>query len=123
MDWSLAGLKASLVGFFSGLFPMLLKVLSHLFVGLKQAAAGIVGKVLSTFGLTLVSFNAVLPQLKSFLASQVAGLPGWATNLISALGIDVAMTIIFSALSVRMAWKVWVIPKSVANQLGVSSWP
>lgn len=121
MDWSLAGLKASLAGFFDGLFPMLLKVLSHLFKGLKDAAAGIVGKVLSTFGLTMVSFNSVLPQLKSFLAAQVAGLPGWAINLISALGIDVAMTIVISALSVRMAWKVWIIPKSVANQLGAGS--
>lgn len=121
MDWSLAGLKASLTAFFSGLFPMLLKVLSHLFVGLKNAASGIVGKVLSTFGLTMVSFEAVLPQLKSFLAQQVAGLPGWALNLISALGIDVAMTIVVSALTVRIAWKVWIIPKSVATSLGVGT--
>lgn len=121
MDWSLAGLKASLQGFFGGLFDMLLNVLSHAFQGLKAAAAGIVGKVLSTFGLTMVSFNSLLPELKSLLAQQVAGLPGWATNLISALGIDVAMTIVVSALTVRMAWKVWIIPKSVATQLGVGA--
>lgn len=121
MDWSLAGLKKTLAGFFDGLFPMFLNLLTHLFVGLKNAAAGIVGQVLSTFGLTMVSFNAVLPQLKSFLAQQAAGLPGWAVNLISALGIDVAMSIVVSALAVRMAWKVWIIPKSVATNLGVGA--
>ena len=107
--------------FFAGLFPMLLNVVSHLFVGLKAAAAGIFGQVLATFGLTMVSFNAVLPQLKSFLQAQVAGLPGWATNLIAALGIDVAATMVLSALATRMAWKVWIIPKSVATQIGVGA--
>lgn len=121
MDWSLAGLKSSLAGFFDGLFPMLLNFASHLFKGLKVAAAGIVSQVLATFGLTMVTFNALLPQLKSLLAAQIAGLPGWAINLISALGLDVAMTIVCSALSVRMAWKVWIIPKSVATSMGVGA--
>ena len=117
----LGWLKETLSNFFDGLFPMFLNVLKHLLSGLKAAAAGIVGKVLSTFGLTMVSFNSLLPQLKSLLSEQVAGLPGWAINLIGALGLDVAMTIVVSALSVRMAWKVWIIPKSVATQLGVGS--
>ena len=121
MDWTLSGLKKALGELFSGLFPMLLNVLGHFFKKLRLAAAGLVGQVLSTFGLTMVSFNSVLPQLKSLLASQIAGLPGWAVNLIGALGLDVAMTIIVSALSVRMAWKVWIIPKSVATNLGVGS--
>lgn len=121
MDWTLAGLKKALTELFGGLFPMGLNLLGHMFKRLRLAAAGIVGQVLSTFGLTMVSFNSVLPELKSLLAAQVAGLPGWATNLIGALGIDVAMTIIVSALAVRMAWKVWIIPKSVATQMGVGA--
>jgi hypothetical protein len=46
--------------------------IARLLVQLKLAAAGIAGRILSTFGLTIVTFEAVLPQLKAFILQHVA---------------------------------------------------
>jgi len=92
--------------------------IARLLVALKLAAAGIVGRVLSTFGLTMVTFEALLPNLKSFVQQYTSGLPAEAMNFLGAIGVGVAMSMILSALVVRMAWKVFIIPTSVANQLG-----
>lgn len=105
----------------TGLFDMLLNVVSHVLKGLRDIAASIVGRVLSTFGLTMVSFQSIMPDIKAYLISVVGGLPGNIVSLLSAMGVDVAMTLILSALSVRLAWKVFIIPKSVAQNLGVGS--
>ena len=92
--------------------------IARLLIALKLAAAGIVGRVLATFGLTLVSFEALLPQLKAFVQQFTAGLPAEALNFIGAIGLGQAMSMIFSALTVRLAWKVFIIPKSIADGLG-----
>ncbi len=84
---------------------------------LKEAAAGIVGKVLATFGLTTVSFEAVLPNLKSFVLQYVGGLPAETLNLLGYLEVGTVMSMILSALTVRLTWKVFIVPKSVAEQL------
>lgn len=84
----------------------------------KLGMATIVGRVLATFGLSLVSFNGILPNLKAFVAGYVNQLPPQALEMASALGFDVFCTMILSALSVRFAWKVMLVPKSVADSLG-----
>lgn len=88
-----------------------------LLVKLKDALAGMLGKVLSTFGLTLVSFNSILPNLKAFVLQHVSGLNGPAWELLGYLQVGVAMSMVLSALTVRLAWKVFLVPKSVADQL------
>lgn len=85
---------------------------------LRNAASGIVGKVLGTFGLTMVSFNSVLPNLKAFVMDKVAGMPADALNLLAYIGVGQAISMILSALTIRLAWKVWIVPKSVADSLG-----
>lgn len=85
---------------------------------LKLAIAGLVGRVLGTFGLSLVTFEAILPDLKSFVATKFGELPPTVTQLAGAVGLDVAMTMIVSALTVRMAWSVFVVPTSVKNAMG-----
>lgn len=85
--------------------------------GLRMAIAGLVGRVLGTFGLSLVTFNSVLPDLKAFLAGYLDNLPPSLLQFASAVGLDVAMTMVISALTVRMAWKVFIIPTSVRDQM------
>lgn len=85
---------------------------------LKDTASGIVGKILATFGLSLVSFEAILPSLKSFVLQYASGLSGTTLQLIGYLNVGVAMSMVLSALTVRMTWKVFLVPTSVANQLG-----
>lgn len=90
----------------------------HLIIKLKSAAAGIVGKVLGTFGLSMVTFDAVLPNLKAFVMSKVSGMPADALALLGYIGVGEAISMILSALTIRLAWKVFIVPKSVADSLG-----
>lgn len=89
----------------------------HFLSALKLAAAGIVARVLGAFGLSIVTFNGILPDLKDMLSGYMSALPPAVVQLASAVGLDVAMTMVVSALTVRMAWSVFVIPTSVKNQL------
>ena len=88
---------------------------------LKDAAAGLIGKGLATFGLTTVTFNALLPKLKEFVMQFVGGLDGPAMQMLNYLGVGISFSMILSALTVRMAWKVFIVPKAVADQLGAGS--
>lgn len=96
------------------------KGVTHLVGTLKDAAAGIVGKFLAAFGLTTVTFNAVLPNLKSFVLQYVGAIPGPMLDFLSYLGVGTVMSMILSALTVRMTWKVFIVPKTVADQLSGS---
>jgi len=91
--------------------------IAHLLGALKIAAAGIVGKVLGTFGLTMVTFEALLPNLQSFVMGYVSGMPADGLNMLGALGIGKAMSMILSAITVRILWKVFIVPTSVANAI------
>lgn len=92
--------------------------IEHLLGALKLAAAGIVGRVLGTFGLTMVTFESILPNLKAFVMGYVSGMPADALNMMGAIGIGKAMSMILSALTVRLAWRTFIVPTSVANSLG-----
>ena len=102
----------------SQIWVMILGAIARLLIGLKLAAAGIVGRVLATFGLSLVSFNAVLPNLQSFVHQYTSGLTGVALQFIGAIGLGQAMSMVLSALTIRMAWKVFLVPTSVADSFG-----
>lgn len=92
--------------------------IARLLVQLKLAAAGIVGRVLATMGLSVVTFQSVLPNLKAFVMSHVSGISGDALQLLGYLGVGQAMSMILSALTIRLAWKTFIVPKSVADSLG-----
>lgn len=93
------------------------KGIGYLFGTLKTVIGGLVARVLGTFGLSLVTFNGLLPDLKSFLAGFLDNLPPTVLQLASAVGLDVAMTMIVSALTVRLAWSVFIVPTSVKDAL------
>lgn len=86
--------------------------------GIKAAAGTIVAKVLGAFGLSIVSFETILPNLKSFVMGYVSGLPAQALEFLGAIGLGEAMSMILSALTIRLASKVFIVPTSVAQQLG-----
>ncbi len=88
---------------------------------LKDASAGMLGKMLAAFGLTTVTFNALLPKLKEFVMQFIGGLDGPAMQMLNYLGVGISFSMILSALTVRMAWKVFIVPKAVADQLGAGS--
>lgn len=91
--------------------------IAQLMLSLRNAASGIIGKVLVTFGLSIVTFDSVLPNLKQFVMSKIAGMPADALNVLAYIGVGEAMSMILSALTIRLVWKVWIVPKSVADRL------
>jgi hypothetical protein len=94
------------------------RAVAHMFTVFRDGAVFIVGKVLATFGITLVSMNALLPDLKAFLMEYTAALPPAVTEMAAAVGLDVFFTMILSALTVRLAGKIIPMPTSLATQLG-----
>jgi hypothetical protein len=91
--------------------------IAHLIASLKLAASTLVGKVLGAFGLTIISLEALLPPLKAFVLSHVQAIPPQVMQLVGALGIGEAISMILSALTVRLATKTMIVPKSVADTL------
>ena len=85
--------------------------------GLREMASNLVGKVLATFGLSVVTFESILPVLKDYLTGFISGLPVEIVDFLGAIGIGMAMSMILSALTVRMAWKTFIVPTSVANAI------
>ena len=91
--------------------------IAHFWGFFKEAAHGIILKILGTFGLTMISVKAVLPQLKAFVMQYTSGLPAEAMQFLGAIGLGTAMSMVFSALTIRMASKVFIVPTAVADQI------
>jgi len=91
--------------------------IAHLVGAFKVAAAMLVTRVLAAFGLSLVSFKTVLPQLKAFVLGMVSGMPAEALNFLAAIGVGEAMSMVFSALTVYVGSKVFIMPTQVADAL------
>lgn len=87
----------------------------HLIGSLKESITGIVGKFLATFGLTTVTWTSVLPSLKAYVTQYTSGITGTAAEILGYLGVGQAISMILSALTVRLAWKVFIIPKAAAD--------
>lgn len=92
--------------------------IARLVLALTGGTKGFIGKGLSTLGLSVVTYESILPNLKTFVTQQIAVLPPDALNFLGALGIGQAMSMILSALTVRMAWRVWIVPKPAADSMG-----
>jgi hypothetical protein len=97
------------------LFDVFIAKIAHV---VKLGAAALVTRVLGAFGLTLITFNGLLPNLKSFINQFIAQLPPAALNFMGAIGLDVAISMVLSAYAVRMAFKVFIVPKTVADSIG-----
>lgn len=80
----------------------------------KFGAASLVSRVLGAFGLTLISLKALLPDLKGFVQQYFNAIPPEGAKWISALGVDVFIVAVISALIIKISTKVILAPKSAA---------
>lgn len=101
----------------SAVWTWIIGGIARLVLAFKAAAYSIVTRVLGAFGLTLVSFNTLLPQLKSFVLQFASGLPKEALDFIGAIGLGQAMSMVFSALTIQLSFKMFIVPKAVADAL------
>jgi hypothetical protein len=91
--------------------------LPPLWAGMRAIAAVLVMRVLGAFGLSVISFNALLPPLKAFVQGYASALPAPALAFLGAIGVDKAMTMILSALVVVWGSKIFIVPKAVADAM------
>jgi hypothetical protein len=79
--------------------------LAALLGGLVQAASSIAGRVLIALGVGYVSYTgitALLDWIKAQVVSHLVGAPATIVAIMGLLKIDVAVSIIFSALAARL---------------------
>lgn len=68
--------------------------------------ASAVGRVILALGISYVTYSGItagLNVLKTMMISQVSGLPSDVVNLVGFVGLDKALTIIFSAFVFRVS--------------------
>lgn len=79
----------------------------HLVGGLKLAASAIFARIMAWLGLTFVSMRYVMPDVKDFLAGYMSALPDQVADLAGAMGVDIFMVLILSAIVARMGMRVF----------------
>ncbi|MDH1790568.1 DUF2523 domain-containing protein [Stenotrophomonas sp. GD03819] len=93
---------------FEKLTTTLVGFAAHLLGALKVAASFIFARVLAAAGLTFVNYKYVLPDVKQFVAEQAGGMDGSVVQLAGAMGVDVFMTMILSALVARVGMRAFI---------------
>lgn len=88
------------------IYSVLIGFTSHFLGAFKLACSSLVARVLSAMGLSMVSFKYVLPEVKAFVMQYAGGMDGAAMQIAGALGVDVFMTLIISALVAKVGLKV-----------------
>lgn len=78
-------------------------LLGILFATMAIKGGGIVGKIMGTMGLTFIAYKYVMPEIRSYLFTYMAGLPAEIYNLITYVQLDKCMTMILSAGAVKIA--------------------
>lgn len=79
--------------------------LASLWGGLLNISRALVGQVLIGLGVSVVTFtgvNATLGWAKTQLLNSIQGLPGEVVGMLSAMGVGVFISIVTSAIAVRM---------------------
>lgn len=92
------------------------KGIGHFFSAFTSFVPSLVARFLGAYGLSMISFNAVLPNLRSFIAGYVSGMPSDALNFLGAIGMGEAMSMVISALTITWGSKMFIVPKSVADR-------
>lgn len=84
--------------------PLIIGALvSALINALRTYLPGIAGRVLLALGIGFATHTLAMPALLGMLQARAAGLPAVLLQYFGALGFDVAITIILSALAARAA--------------------
>ncbi len=80
--------------------PLLIGALvTALINALRAWLPGIVGRILLTFGIGFATQTLAMPALIGFVQSRMAGMPSVLLAYAGALGIDVAVTMVLSAIA------------------------
>ncbi len=82
----------------AGLGPLISSVILTL---VRIYAVQMIGKILLTVGVGLFAYNYAVPELNGWIASKFNALPDFVRASVGACGLDVFVTMVVSAMSVR----------------------
>lgn len=88
---------------------IIVKWVGSIITALKLAGGYIVTRVMAALGLSWASFEYVLPEVKAYLVDKAALLPSEAVQFFSAIGLDVFMVMIVSAVVARVGMQVFLV--------------
>ncbi|MFT4256761.1 MAG: DUF2523 family protein [Pseudoxanthomonas sp.] len=89
----------------------------HLIGAMKLAASFIVARVLAALGLSFVLYKSTLPVVKTFLQGYFDMLPEQVLDLAGALGVDIFMVMILSALVTKVGTRVFLTATSALQEM------
>jgi hypothetical protein len=75
-------------------------------VALAASMSGLIGRVLLAMGIGYATYEFAMPAFVNMIRGQLSGLPGTMIAVLAAAKVDVAITILFSAISARMASRI-----------------
>lgn len=88
---------------------IIVKFVGSLLSAFKLAAGWLVSRAMAALGLSWVSFEYVLPEVKSWLVDRADLLPARAVQFLSAVGLDVFMVLIISAIVAKIGIQVFMV--------------
>ena len=84
---------------------IILKFANTLVGGLKTAASFVFARVMVALGLSYVTMQTVMPDVKAWLVSKSSGLDSRVIDFFGYVGFDVAMTLVLSALVAQVGMR------------------
>lgn len=88
------------------MFDLVTDALKRMFSGWWTFAPRLAARIMLALGIGITSYTLLLPELVSFVQSYLSGMSTETIALMSALKIDQALNMIFSALAARMGVRV-----------------
>jgi hypothetical protein len=74
-----------------------------IWAGLAVSMSGLIGRAFVALGIGYGTYNFLMPDFVAFVQGQLGGLPGNMVAVLAAAKVDVAVTIIFSAVATKLA--------------------
>lgn len=82
-------------------------LVAALITALRIYLAAMLGRVLLAFGVGLYVYTAAVPDLVAWIAAQFSGLPPFVRESAAASGVDIFITMVLSALGVKLSSRVF----------------
>ncbi|MFC4729263.1 DUF2523 family protein [Coralloluteibacterium thermophilus] len=86
--------------------PILAAIWPALLAFLTKYLPSLVGQVLLAFGVGLAVHTFAMPAFMNLVRSYTSGMSAWTLNQLGALGVDVCITMVFSAMTAAAAKRV-----------------
>lgn len=93
------------------------KLAGSLIAGIKVAAGFILARAMAAVGVSWASFEYAMPVVMDWVVAKASMLPGPAVQLLSAVGLDIAITLVVSAYVARYGLELMLVGAGKLEQM------